>query len=81
MINFCVTLTALYTSFIIPNYITRSSSSDVVCAVLSAIFHYFFLVSALAFTLMVFVRFRKFGKRKSVVVLVTTVVITWGTWM
>ena len=81
MINFCVALTALYTSFIIPNYITRSSSSDVACAALSAMFHYFFLVSALAFTLMVFLRFRKFEKRKNVVVLVTAVVITWGTWM
>lgn len=78
MINFCIALTALYTSFIIPNYVTPSSSSDIACAVLSAIFHYFFLVSSLAFTMMVFVRFREFKERKKVVVLVTTVVITWG---
>ena len=70
LINLCLALVGLYSSFIASYYAT--SSSSITCAVFSALLHYFFLVSSVAFTVVVFVRFREFkGKEKRTMFIVT----------
>lgn len=76
LISLCVSLIGLYTSFIVSYYTT--SSSIITCALFSAVFHYFFLVSAIALTVVVFVRFRVFKGKERRLMFIVTLGFTWG---